>query len=255
MNKIAFITGATSGFGRAIALRLAKSNINVIITGRRTERLMELKKQIESETPSKVLALCFDIRHYQEVELNINNIPEEWRKIDILVNNAGLAVGVSPIQEGLIDDWERMIDTNIKGLLYVTRLIAPLMIERKQGHIINIGSIAGREVYPGGNVYCATKHAVRALSQAMRIDMVQYGVKVTLIAPGAAETEFSLVRFKGNEEKASNVYEGFTPLLAEDIADAVHYAVMVPDYVSIDDMLILSKSQASSSIFYKNKKV
>lgn len=254
MNKIAFVTGATSGFGRAIALRLAQSNIDVIITGRRRERLVELKSQIETETSAKVLILCFDIRHYHEVEENIESLPQEWKKIDILVNNAGLAVGVSPIQEGVIDDWERMIDTNIKGLLYVTRLITPLMVERKRGHIINIGSIAGREVYPGGNVYCATKHAVKALSQAMRIDMVQYGIKVTLIAPGAAETEFSLVRFKGDKEKASNVYDGFTPLLAQDIADAVHYAVSAPEHVSIDDMLILSKAQASSSIFYKSEK-
>lgn len=251
MGKIALITGATSGFGKAIAERFAKQGINVILTGRRKERLDELKHKLETEDKVKVLTLCFDVRNYKEVEQNINSLPKEWCNIDILVNNAGLAAGFGPIQEGNIEDWERMIDTNVKGLLYVTRLVSPIMVSRKKGHIINIGSIAGREVYPGGNVYCATKHAVKALSKAMRIDMVDYGVKVTLIAPGAAETEFSLVRYNGDQEKADGVYKGFQPLVAEDIADAVCYAVNAPDHVSVDDLLIFSKSQASSTIFHK----
>lgn len=251
MNRTALITGATAGFGKAIAEKLAKEKYNLIITGRRNERLLELKSKLESEQGIQVLPLCFDVRSYDEVTKNLGNLPDEWKTVDILVNNAGLAVGLNPIHEGMVDDWERMIDTNIKGLLYVTRTIAPGMVERKAGHIINIGSIAGREVYPNGNVYCATKHAVKALSQAMRLDMVQYGIKVTLIAPGFAETEFSLVRFKGDKERAGKVYEGFSPLLAEDIADAVHYAVTAPDHVDIQDMLVMPKVQASATVFHK----
>ncbi|MFR9164858.1 MAG: SDR family oxidoreductase [Dysgonomonas sp.] len=251
MGKTALITGATSGFGKAIAERLAKEKFNLIVTGRRKERLEELKQKLESENNIKVLALSFDVRSYDEVERNLGHLPAEWKNIDVLVNNAGLAVGLNPIHEGVVDDWERMIDTNVKGLLYVTRLIAPGMVERKAGHIINIGSIAGREVYPNGNVYCATKHAVRALSEAMRIDMIHYGIRVTLVAPGFAETEFSLVRFKGDKDRAAHVYEGFSPLVAEDIADAVHYAITAPDHVDIQDVLIMPKVQASATIFHK----
>jgi NADP-dependent 3-hydroxy acid dehydrogenase YdfG len=251
MNKIALITGATAGFGKAIAEKLAKAGCDVIITGRRKERLDELKLQIEQTSGVRVLPLCFDVRRYEEVEQHLSNLPNEWATIDILVNNAGLAVGLNPIHQGVIDDWERMIDTNIKGLLYVTRIISPGMAERKSGHIINMGSIAGREVYPNGNVYCATKHAVKALSQAMRIDLLPYGVKVTLIAPGFAETEFSLVRFKGDKARADKVYEGLKPLMSEDIADAVIFAVTAPDHVDIQDILVMPKVQANSTLFYR----
>jgi NADP-dependent 3-hydroxy acid dehydrogenase YdfG len=251
MSKTALITGATAGFGKAIAKRLAKEGCDIIITGRRRERLDELKAQIEQSSGVRVLLLCFDVRRYEEVERYLGHLPDEWKNIDILVNNAGLAVGLNPIHQGIIDDWERMIDTNIKGLLYVTRIVSPGMAERKSGHIINIGSIAGREVYPNGNVYCATKHAVKALSQAMRIDLLQYGVKVTLIAPGFAETEFSLVRFKGDKEHADKVYEGLQPLVAEDIADAVAFAVLAPDHVDIQDILVMPKVQANSTQFHR----
>lgn len=251
MRKIALITGATAGFGKAIAERLAKSDFDLIITGRRKERLDELKVQIESRDKVRVLPLCFDVRIYDDVVKCLGNLPDEWKNVDVLINNAGLAVGLNPIHQGVVDDWERMIDTNVKGLLYVTRTIAPGMVERKSGHIINLGSIAGREVYPNGNVYCATKHAVRALSQAMRIDMIQYGIKVTLVAPGFADTEFSLVRFKGDKDRADRVYDGFVPLAAEDIADAIHYAITAPDHVDIQDVLIMPKAQASATLFHK----
>ncbi len=249
MKRIALITGATSGFGEAIARKLAKESYNLILTGRRKERLEEVKDELEKET--NVLTLCFDVRSYTEVEKNLGDLPEEWQDVDILINNAGLAVGLSPIHEGNVDDWERMIDTNVKGLLYVTRVVSPRMVERKCGHIINIGSIAGREVYPNGNVYCATKHAVRALSQAMRLELVPYGIKTTLIAPGAAETEFSLVRFKGDAERAGNVYQGFDALTAEDIADTVSYVLDAPDHVDLQDILIMPKAQAAATVFQK----
>ncbi|GAB6010781.1 SDR family oxidoreductase [Viscerimonas tarda] len=251
MNKIALITGATAGFGKAIAGRLAKEGCDVIITGRRKERLDELKLQIETEYKVRVLPLCFDVRSYRDVEKNLGQLPADWKNIDILVNNAGLAVGLNPIHQGIIDDWERMIDTNIKGLLYVTRVVSPGMVERKSGHILNLGSIAGREVYPNGNVYCATKHAVKALSQAMRLDMLQYGIKVTLVAPGFAETEFSLVRFKGDQARADKVYEGMQPLVAEDIANAVAYAVSAPDHVDIQDILVMPKVQGNATLFHR----
>lgn len=253
MNKTALITGATAGFGKAIAEKLGAEGFNLIITGRRKERLEELKAKIEKESNVKVLPLSFDVRRYDEVVSNLGNLPAEWKNIDVLVNNAGLAVGMNPIYEGVVDDWERMIDTNIKGLLYVTRVVSPGMVERKSGHIINIGSIAGREVYPNGNVYCATKHAVKALSQAMRSDMVHFGIKVTLVAPGFAETEFSLVRFKGDKERADRVYDGLKPLVAEDIANAVYYAVTAPDHVDIQDMLIMPKAQASATLFHREE--
>ena len=246
MRKIALITGATAGFGKAIAERLAKEGCDVIITGRRKERLSELKTQIETEYKVRVLPLCFDVRRYDEVEANLGNLPADWERIDILVNNAGLAVGLNPIHQGVVEDWERMIDTNVKGLLYVTRVVSPGMVARKSGHIVNLGSIAGREVYPNGNVYCATKHAVKALSQAMRIDMLQYGIKVTLIAPGCAETEFSIVRFKGDEGRADKVYEDMQPLVAEDIADTVAFAISAPEHVNIQDLLIMPKAQGGA---------
>jgi Short-chain alcohol dehydrogenase of unknown specificity len=252
MKKIALITGATAGIGKATAHKLAKEGFNIIITGRRTQVLNELKKEIEDKyKETKVLALSFDVCNFLEVDQNLRKLPHEWQNVDILINNAGLAVGLNPIHEGVLDDWERMINTNIKGLLYVTRTISPGMVSRKSGHIINIGSIAGKEVYPNGNVYCATKHAVDALSRAMRIDLVDYGIKVTQICPGAAETEFSLVRFKGDQSRADKVYDGFEPLSAEDIADAIFYAVSAPEHVNIQDLLVMPKAQATSSIFHR----
>ncbi|MBF0648502.1 SDR family NAD(P)-dependent oxidoreductase [Dysgonomonas sp. GY75] len=254
MRKIALITGATSGLGKAIALRLAKEGYDVIIAGRRKDRLEELEREIEIKYESKVYSLCFDVRVYNEVEKAIASLPEEWTTIDILVNNAGLAVGLDPIQQGVIDDWERMIDTNIKGLLYVTRVVSPGMVVRKSGHIVNLGSIAGKGVYPNGAVYCATKHAVDALSQGMRMDMLPYGIRVTQVCPGAVNTEFSLVRFKGNQDRADLVYDGYDALTAENIADAVFYAVSQPPHVNIQDMLVMPTAQANGSMFHKEEK-
>ncbi|WP_165020533.1 SDR family oxidoreductase [Dysgonomonas sp. ZJ279] len=251
MKKIALITGATSGIGRAIAVKLAQEGCNLIITGRRADRLSELQKEIQDKSEVKVLTLNFDVRVYKEVEDSLSNLPKEWKDIDILVNNAGLAVGLNPIHQGVVDDWERMIDTNVKGLLYVTRLVTPGMVERKSGHIINLCSIAGKDSYANGNVYCATKHAVDALSKGMRIDLLPYNIKVTQICPGAVETEFSLVRFKGDESRANQVYKGFTPLFADDIANAVFYAVSQPTHVDIQDMLVMPTAQATGTIFHK----
>ena len=251
MKKIALITGATSGIGKATAEVLAKNGFDIIITGRREEKLLELEKLLQNEHKAEVLSLEFDVRNYTDVEKYVGNLPERWKNIDVLVNNAGLAVGLNSIQEGVVDDWERMIDTNIKGLLYVTRIVSPGMIERKSGHIINIGSIASREVYANGGVYCATKHAVKALSQGMRLDMVNYGIKVTLVSPGAVETEFSVVRFKGDQSRADKVYDGFVPLRAEDVADAIYYAVSAPDHVDVQDVLLMAKAQASATVFHK----
>jgi NADP-dependent 3-hydroxy acid dehydrogenase YdfG len=252
MKPIALITGATAGIGKATAKRLALSNYNVIITGRRTERLEELRSEIESEADVGVHILNFDVREKTQVDNAIDSLSEDWNKIDLLVNNAGLAVGLGHIQDGVIDDWERMIDTNIKGLLYVTRKVAPLMVERQKGHIINVGSIAGKEVYENGNVYCATKHAVDALTKAMRTDMLKDRIKVTGVCPGMVETEFSLVRFKGDKDKADNTYKNFEPLSAEDIAEVVEFVVSRPPHVNINDIVITATDQANS--FYKNVK-
>ena len=254
MNKIALVTGATSGLGRAIALRLAKEGYNVIIAGRRRERLEELEKEIEVKYESKVYSLCFDVRIYDQVEKAIEGLPDEWKNIDILVNNAGLAVGLAPIQEGEVDDWERMIDTNVKGLLYVTRIVSPIMVARKSGHIVNIGSVAGKSVYPNGAVYCATKYAVNALHQGMRMDLLPYNIRVTQVCPGAVDTEFSLVRFKGDQQRADQVYEGFDNLVADDIAEAVSFAVSQPAHVNIQDMLVMPTAQATGNMFYKKTK-
>ena len=239
------ITGATAGFGRATALRFAKNGYNIIITGRRKERLIELEKELLSSAKIKVLSLNFDVRKRSEVALAIGNLTPEWQAIDILVNNAGLAVGLDHIDEGNIDDWERMIDTNVKGLLYVTRAVAPLMVARSKGHIFNIGSIAGKEAYENGNVYCASKFAVDALSKSMRIDLLKNNIKVTHIAPGMAETEFSIVRFKGDEEKAKVPYKGIDALTADDIADAIYYCASLPAHVCINDLVITPTQQAS----------
>ena len=249
MNKIALITGATSGIGRAVADIFAENKYNLIVTGRRSERLQELKAALERQHGISVLALCFDVRDNDEVVRNIESLPVEWRNIDVLVNNAGLAVGLNHIQDGVLDDWERMIDTNIKGLLYVTRAVSPLMVARNSGHIVNICSIAGKEVYENGNVYCATKHAVDALSKAMRIDMLGHNIKVTNVCPGAVETEFSIVRFKGDTQRAAGTYRGIEPLTGRDIAECIYFAVSLPQHVCINDMMIMPTDQADSRTF------
>ena len=251
MNKIALITGATAGFGEAIANIFAKNNFDLIITGRRTERLEKLKTSLESEFQVKVLTLSFDVRDQSAVKSNLHNLPKEWKSIDVLINNAGLASGLNHIQDGDIEDWDRMIDTNVKGLLYVSKSIIPLMVDRKKGHIINIGSTAGKEVYENGNVYCASKHAVDAISKGMRIDLLGTGIKVTQIAPGAAETEFSLVRFHGDEARAKSAYKGYQPMTPNDIAEQVFYVTTLPDNLCINDMVITSLAQANS--YYINR--
>ncbi len=239
------VTGATAGFGKAIAVIFAKNGYNVIITGRRKERLDELEKELLSFGKIKVLSLNFDVRKQSDVSSVIDKLPEEWKAIDILVNNAGLAVGMSHIDAGVIDDWDRMIDTNIKGLLYVTRAVSPLMVKRNTGHIFNIGSIAGLDAYENGNVYCATKSAVTSLSRSMRIDLLKNNIKVTNIAPGMAETEFSIVRFKGDKEKADSVYKGFDALTADDIAGVIYYCASLPAHVCINELVITPTQQAS----------
>jgi 3-hydroxy acid dehydrogenase / malonic semialdehyde reductase len=245
MNKTVMVTGATAGFGKATAVKFAKNGYNVIITGRRKVLLDQLENELHTVGKTDILSLCFDVRNKDEVESAVGALPENWKKIDILVNNAGLAVGMDHIQSGDTDDWDRMIDTNVKGLLYVTRAVAPLMVARNEGHIFNIGSIAGKEVYENGNAYCASKFAVGALSKAMRIDMVKNNIRVTLIAPGMAETEFSLVRFKGDEQKAKNVYKGFDALSADDIADLIYYCATLPERVCINEVEITPTQQAS----------
>jgi len=251
MRKTALITGATAGIGEATARLLAKNGYDIIITGRRKERLDHLKKELEENTDARVHALHFDVRDRRAVEQAIDSLPAAWQTIDVLVNNAGLAAGFAPIQEGDIADWEQMIDTNVKGLLYVSRKVLPGMVERRSGHVINISSIAGKEVYANGNVYCASKFAVDALNKAMRIDLVDYGVKVTSVNPGAVETEFSMVRFKGDEEKAKNVYKGMEPLHAEDIAEVVLFALSRPDHVNINEIIVTPKAQANAFYIHR----
>ena len=244
MNPIAIVTGASAGIGRATAMLFAKNDFDVITTGRRNENLEILEEEIRSKTSADVLSLAFDIRNQEEVTAACNKLTGKWKNVDVLVNNAGLAAGLSHIHEGSVDDWEQMIDTNIKGLLYITRQISPGMVARGKGHIINIGSIAGKEAYEKGNVYIATEKTVDGLTRGMRIDLVEYGIKVTSINPGAVETEFSKVRFKGDTEKADAVYKGFTPLYAEDLAEVILFAVTRPPNVNIDDMTILATAQA-----------
>lgn len=251
MRKIALITGATSGIGEATARKFAEKGIDVVVTGRRKERLAVLKNELERKNV-RVLTLCFDVRDENRVKEALENLPEEWKSIDILVNNSGLAAGLSALYEGDSDDWIRMIDTNLKGLLYVTRCISPGMVARKSGHIINIGSIAGKEVYLNGNVYCATKHAVDALTKAMRMDMLPHKVRVTQICPGAVETEFSLIRFHGDKNRADKVYEGYESLVADDIADCIWFAVSRPPHVNINDMTVMPAAQASATLFQKD---
>ena len=251
MKDFIIITGATSGFGEATAKLFAENGWNLILTGRRAERLANLKSELQTTT-NEIITLHFDVRNEKDVNEQFESLPTSVKnRIAILVNNAGLAVGRGPIDTGETDDWERMIDTNVKGLLYVSKAVIPFLKQNQGGHIVNLGSIAGKEVYPGGNVYCASKHAVDALSRAMRIDLVDYNIKVTNIAPGAAETEFSIVRFKGNEATAKSVYDGFDPLVAVDIADAILYVCTRPKHVTINDMVIMPTAQASATVFHK----
>jgi NADP-dependent 3-hydroxy acid dehydrogenase YdfG len=249
--KTAIITGATSGFGRAIAFRLAGLGYQLIVTGRRSDRLDDLTEQLRSLYSINVLSLCFDVRNNEECTKAVQSIPKSFQPIDLLVNNAGLAAGALPFDESDLADYDQMIDTNVKGLLYMTKLIVPGMIEQKNGHIINISSIAGIEVYPNGSVYCASKHAVNAITKGLRIDLVKHGIKVSSVSPGMAETEFSIVRYHGDEEKAKAVYNGLTPLNAEDIADTVEFIVTRPAHVSINDIQINPAQQANTYISHR----
>ena len=252
MRKTVLITGATSGFGVAMARRFASAGCNLILTGRRNDRLQSLKQELETKNECAVLTCCFDIRRKEECFSAINSLNGQWKSIDILINNAGLAAGRDHFDQASLDDWETMIDTNVKGLLYISKAVIPLMTKSPCPHIINMGSIAGKEVYEKGNVYCATKSAVDALSQSMRIDLLKYNIKVTAVHPGAAETEFSLVRFKGDQEAASKIYEGYTPLSAEDVAEVAYYVTTLPVHVCINDIVITPTAQACS--FYYNRK-
>ena len=242
MPQTVLITGATAGIGLATAELFAQKGYRLILTGRRKERLDALAERLEAE----ILPLAFDVRERDTVAETMANLPQDWRQIDILVNNAGLAVGLNPIQAGDIDDWERMIDTNVKGLLYMTRAVAPLMIDQGHGHIINVASIAGKQVYPNGNVYCATKHAADALSQGTRLDLLPHLIKVTNVAPGAVETEFSVVRFKGDQARADQVYRGMQPLTGHDVAEVIYYVANTPPHVTINDIVVMPTAQASS---------
>ncbi len=250
-GKIAFITGATAGFGEACAERFAKEGYHLVITGRREARLEELQQQLEQQYRIKVMPLVFDVRNKEAVETILGNLDEAWRAVDVLVNNAGLALDLSPIDEGDTEDWDTMIDTNVKGLLYVSRMVIPWMKARQQGQIVNIGSTAAKTVYAKGNVYCASKAAVDALSQGMRIDLLPYNIKVTAVHPGAAETEFSLVRFKGDAARAKDVYKGFTPLTAQDVADVVFYCCSLPPHVCINDLVVTPTAQANAYYIHR----
>lgn len=249
MKQTALITGATSGIGMATAKRFAEDGIRLIICGRRRERLDSLKKELSAQT--EVYTLEFDVRDKNAVQKSINTLPENFSKIDILINNAGNAHGLDSIQNGSTDDWDAMMDINVKGLLYVSKAIIPKMIEQKSGHIINIGSTAGKEVYPNGNVYCASKHAVDAINQGMRMDLNEHGIRVGAVNPGLVETEFSKVRFKGDDDRASKVYQGFDALKPEDIADIIHFVVTRPYHVNIADLVVFPTAQASSTIVMK----
>lgn len=249
---LVLITGATSGIGKCTAEIFAKNGHDLILTGRRNERLQKLKDELQNKFSIKVTILCFDIRKRNEVEKALQSLHPENDKINLLVNNAGLAAGLSSMQDGNLDHWERMIDTNVKGLLYVSRIIAASMINNKSGHIINIGSIAGKEVYANGNVYCATKHAVDALSKGMRIDLLPHNIKVTAINPGMVETEFSIVRFDGDEERAKKVYNGMQPLKPEDIAETIFWAASRPSHVNINDIIIMPSVQATATNVIRN---
>ncbi|HEY9044690.1 MAG TPA: SDR family NAD(P)-dependent oxidoreductase [Ohtaekwangia sp.] len=249
-KRIALITGATSGIGEATARLLAASNFKLILCGRRKDRLEKLQKELSAQT--EVTSLSFDVRIQSEVAQAIASLPADWKAIDVLINNAGNAHGLDPIQTGRVEDWDAMIDINVKGLLYVSKEVIPFMTERKSGHIINLGSIAGKEVYPNGNVYCASKFAVDALTRGMRIDLNAFGIKVTSINPGLVETEFSLVRFKGDKDKADLTYKGMTPLTGKDIADVMLYVLQAPAHVQLADITVFPTAQASSTVVKRN---
>jgi len=245
MNRIAFITGATSGIGEATARLLAKNNYKLIVCGRRKERLQGLENELSSDT--EIRWLNFDVRERDKVFESIESLPDDWKQIDVLINNAGNAHGLAPIDEGSVDDWDAMMDINVKGLLYVSKAILPEMVKRKSGHVINISSIAGKEVYPGGSIYCASKHAVDAINTGMRIDLYEHDIKVTCINPGLVNTEFSEVRFKGDKDKADNVYEGMKPLYGEDIAEVILFVLERPDHVNLTDITVFPKAQATAT--------
>ena len=247
MNKVVLITGATSGIGLACARKFAANGDKLILTGRNEQRLSEIKKELDAE----VITLAFDVRNCEEAEKQISSLPADWQNIDVLVNNAGLALGLEPEYEGDLDDWGTMIDTNIKGLLIMTRLVVPGMVKRNHGHIINVGSVAGDAAYAGGNVYCATKAAVKALSDGLRIDVADTAIRVTNLKPGLVETNFSNVRFRGDNERAANVYKGIKPLTGDDIADVAVYAANAPAHVQIAEVLILATHQASGSVIVR----
>jgi len=251
-GKIVLITGATSGIGEATAKAFAREGANLILIGRRKERLDNLAAELADKDGVKTLTRRLDVRDKNKVEEVINSLPDEWKKIDILVNNAGLGRGLNPLYEDNIDGWEEMIDTNVKGLLYVTRFVVPGMVERKSGHVINIGSIAGHEAYKGGGVYCATKHAVTAITRSLRLDLLGKGVRVSTVDPGMVETEFSLVRFYGDEQKAKKVYEGLTPLTGDNIAEAVIFCATRPPHANINEMIIMPSAQANA--FFAHRK-
>lgn len=250
-QRTVLITGATSGIGKACAQRFAALHDRLILTGRRNDRLLKLGEELKENHGTEVITLAFDIRHINQVNAAFAKLPESWKDVDILINNAGLAAGLNFIHQGDMEDWETMIDTNVKGLLYITRIVAPLMVERKRGHIINIGSIAGKEVYPKGNVYCATKYAVDALTKGLRIDLLPFGIRVTQVCPGAADTEFSEVRFKGDKQKAADVYKGFTPLSGDDVAEAIVWVTGLPGHVNVNDMLLMPTAQAGPAYVHK----
>lgn len=249
MKKTALITGATSGIGKATAQLFAQNNINLILCGRRTEKLSDLQEELSKKT--KVTTLQFDVRFKDEVQKAFESLPDDFKHIDILINNAGNAHGLATIQDGSIDDWDAMIDGNVKGLLYVTKAVLPQMVERNDGFIVNIGSIAAKQVYPNGNVYCASKYAVNALNKGMRIDLNKHNIRVSAIHPGAVETEFSDVRFKGDTNRAKSVYQGYKALQAEDIADIIHFVVTRPYHVNIEDLIVYPTAQASATILNK----
>jgi NADP-dependent 3-hydroxy acid dehydrogenase YdfG len=253
MNRVIFITGATSGIGKACAEQFAASGDRLIINGRRRDRLEELKRSLEEKHQTEILCAPFDVQNKEEVFNTVDSLEERWKEIDVLINSAGLALGKDFFDEAEIADWETMINTNVTGLLYVSRAVLPFMKKRKEGHVINIGSVAGSEMYEKGNAYCATKSAVDAISHTMRIDLLRHRIKVTNVKPGAVETEFSLVRFKGDEEKASKVYEGFTPLTEKDIADVIFYCASLPPNVCINDLTITPVTQADGIYFFKGE--
>jgi len=248
MSKIALITGATSGIGAACAHLFAREGYNLILLARREPLLTDIGKHLEDKYAVEVKRIVADVRDHEDLSYRLETLPVQWKKVNVLINNAGLSQGLDPIDKGNVDDWDTMIDTNIKGLLYVTKIVSNWMTAQKSGHIINIGSIAGKEIYPNGNVYCATKYAVDALNKSMRIDLLPHGIKVTAINPGMVETEFSKVRFKGDEARAKKVYDGLEPLVADDIADAIWFAVSRPAHVNINDMLIMPAAQATATI-------